>query len=189
MKRKPKSNKGSAKKTAAAKKTTAAKKTALGKKKVSFIPAGYQPVTPYLSIRRAAQAIDFYKKAFGVEEIMRMPGPGAEGKLGHAEISIGGARIMLSDEYPVMGFVGPQTRGGTTVHLHIYVPDVDAMVERAVAEGAKLIRAVQDQFYGDRSGTVEDPFGHVWHFATHKEDLSEAEMKKRAEQAVKPAGG
>ena len=148
------------------------------KPRVSPIPKGYREVTPYLSIRGAAEAIDFYKKAFGAKELMRMPGP--EGKLGHAEIGIGGSRLMLSDEYQAMDFLGPQSRGGTTVHLHVYVKDADAVVERAVAAGAKLLRPVENQFYGDRLGTVEDPFGHVWHLATHVEDVSAAELRKRA---------
>jgi PhnB protein len=147
-------------------------------KKVPPMPAGYQAVTPYLSIRGAAKAIDFYKRAFGAKEVMRMPGP--KGKLGHAEIAIAGHRIMLSDEYPEMDFLGPQSRGGTAVHLHLYLPNVDKVVARAVAAGAKLARPVENQFYGDRIGTVEDPFGHVWHVATHVEDVSKAEMKKRA---------
>ena len=158
-------------------------KKAAAKRKVQPIPAGYHSVTPYLSIGGAADAIEFYKKAFGAKEIMRMPGP--DGKLGHAEISIGGSRIMLSDEYESMAFFGPQTRGGTTVLIHLYVKDVDATVARAVAVGAKVVRPVKDQFYGDRLGTIEDPFGHVWHLATHKEDLSKAEMKKRAEKAAR----
>jgi PhnB protein len=153
------------------------------KKKVKPIPEGYNSVTPYLSIRGAARAIEFYKKALGAKEIMRMPGP--DGKLGHAEIQIGDSRVMLSDEYPPMQFVGPATLGGTSVHIHVYVKDVDAQVKKAVAAGAKLIRPVADQFYGDRLGTIEDPFGHVWHLATHKEDLTKAEMKKRAEKAAK----
>ena len=156
-------------------------------KKVQPIPKGYGAVTPYLSLRGAAQAIEFYKRAFGAKEIMRMPGP--EGKLGHAEIRIGDSRVMLSDEYQPMAFLGPQSRGGTTVHIHLYVRDVDAVVARATAAGAKLVRPVQDQFYGDRTGSLEDPFGHMWHVATHKEDLSMAEMKRRAEQAAKQAGG
>jgi PhnB protein len=151
-------------------------------KKVSFLPAGYQEVTPYLSVRGAARAIDFYRKAFGAAEVMRMPGP--EGKLGHAEIRIGASRVMLSDEYPEMEFTGPETRGGTTVHLHVYVKDVDRTIARAEAAGGKVIRAVEDKFYGDRTGSIEDPFGHVWHFATHKEDLSKAELRKRAEKAA-----
>jgi PhnB protein len=134
--------KSKAKRMAPAKKAAPKKK-----KKVQPIPAGYSAVTPYLSVRGAAQAIEFYKKAFGAKEIMRMPGP--DGKLGHAEISIGGSRIMLSDEYEEMAFFGPQTRGGTTVHIHLYVKDVDATVARATAAGAKVNRPVRDQFYGD----------------------------------------
>jgi PhnB protein len=156
-------------------------------KKVKPIPAGYHALTPYLSVRGAAQAIEFYKKAFGAAEVMRMPGP--DGKLGHAEIRIGDSRVMLSDEYSEMQFLGPATRGGTTVHMHLYVRNVDAITQKAVAAGAKLIRPVEDKFYGDRSGSVEDPFGHVWHIATHKEDLSKAEMRKRAEKAMKEMSG
>jgi len=162
-------------------------KRAAAPKKVQPIPAGYGTVTPYLSVRGAAQAIEFYKKAFGAKEIMRMPGP--DGKLGHAEIRIGDSRVMLSDEYEAMAFLGPQSRGGTTVHIHLYVRDVDATVARATATGAKVARPVQDQFYYDRSGSIEDPFGHMWHVATHKEDLSMAEMKRRAEKMGKQAGG
>jgi PhnB protein len=157
------------------------------RKKVQPIPAGYHAVTPYLSIRGAAKAIDFYKKVFGAKEVMRMPGPG--GLLGHAEIKIGDSRIMLSDEYAAMDFLGPQSRGGSTVHIHLYVKDADAMAERAVAAGAKLVRPVEDKFYGDRTGTVEDPFGHVWHLATHTRDLSMAELRRGAEQMAKQAGG
>lgn len=161
----------------------AAKKLTAPRKKVSPIPAGYHAVTPYLSIRGAAEALEFYKKAFGAKEIMRMPGP--KGDIGHAEIRIGDSRIMLADEYPDIQFLSPASRGGTTVSIHLYVKDVDAMVERAVAAGAKLTRPVADQFYGDRTGSLEDPFGHMWHVATHKEDLSMAELRKRAEQAAK----
>jgi PhnB protein len=153
------------------------------KAKVQPIPKGYHDVTPYLSVRGAAGAIEFYKKAFGAAEVMRMPGP--EGKLGHAEIRIGGSRVMLSDEYPEMDFLGPLARGGSAVHLHVYVKDVDRVIERAVAAGAKLLRAVEDKFYGDRSGSVQDPFGHVWHLATHVEDVPMAELKKRAAEASK----
>ena len=171
----------------AARRKLLAKRAAAPKKKVQRIPAGYGAVTPYLSVRGAAQAIEFYKKAFGAKEIMRMSGP--DGKLGHAEIRIGDSRVMLSDEYEAMAFLGPQSRGGTTVHIHLYVRDVDATVARATAAGAKVVRPVQDQFYGDRTGSIEDPFGHVWHVATHKEDLSMAEMKRRAEKMAKQAGG
>jgi PhnB protein len=165
------------------KKATPAKK----KRKVNPIPAGYHAVTPYLSIRGAARAVEFYKKAFGAAEVMRMPGP--DGKLGHAEIRIGDSRIMLSDEYPEMAFMGPQTRGGSTVHIHLYVKDVDATTARAVAAGAKLIRPIEDKFYGDRTASIEDPFGHIWHLATHKEDLSMAELRRRAGRAAKEMGG
>jgi len=146
--------------------------------KVKPIPDGYHAVTPYLSVIGAAQAIDFYKKAFGAKEVMRMPGP--SGTIGHAEIEIGGSRIMLADEHPEMNFRGPKSFGGTTVHIHLYVPDVDKLVKQAMAVGAKTPRPVADQFYGDRVGSLEDPFGHVWHVATHKEDFSPTELKKRA---------
>jgi PhnB protein len=156
-------------------------------KKVQPIPAGYAVVTPYLAVRGAAQAIEFYKKVFGAKELMRMPGP--EGKLGHAELRIGDSRVMLADEYESMNFLGPQSRGGTSVQIHLYVKDVDATVARAAAAGAKVVRPVADQFYGDRTSTVEDPFGHVWHVATHKEELSMAEVKRRAADMAKNAAG
>ena len=162
-------------------------KKAAAKKRVQPIPAGYHSVTPYLAIHGAAEALAFYKKAFGAKEIMRMPGP--DGKLGHAEIKIGDSRVMLSDEYEAMAFLSPQSRGGTTVHIHLYVKDVDATVARAAGVGAKLARPIQDQFYGDRTGSIEDPFGHLWHIATHKEDLSMAELKRRAEKTVKERSG
>jgi len=151
-------------------------------KKVKRIPAGYHSVTPYLACGDAARAILFYKKAFGAAEVMRMPGPG--GKIGHAEVKIGDSRVMLTDEYREMDFLSPLTRGGTTVHLHLYVSDVDELAERAVKAGAKLVHPVQDKFYGDRMGTLQDPFGHVWHIATHVEDLSMAELRKRGEKAM-----
>lgn len=155
--------------------------------KVKPIQDGYHTVTPYLSVKGAGAALDFYKRAFGATEIMRMPGP--NGTIGHAEIQIGDSRIMLADEFPQMGFVGPQTRGGTSVHLHLYIEDVDGRVAQAVAAGATVKRAVQDQFYGDRTGTIEDPFGHVWHLATHTEDVPEPELRRRAEEAMKQMGG
>jgi PhnB protein len=154
-------------------------------KKVAPIPKGYHEVTPYLSIRGAAEALAFYKKAFGAVELMRMAGP--EGKLGHAEIRIGASHIMLADEHPSMDFLSPQSRGGTTVPIHLYVKNADATAERAVKAGAKVIRPVELQFYGDRLGTVQDPFGHVWYLATHVEDVPMKELKKRAAQ--KAAGG
>jgi PhnB protein len=171
----------------AIRKKAAAKRIVTRKKAVKPIPDGYHAVTPYLSIRGAARALDFYKQAFGAAEIMRMPGP--DGKLGHAEIRIGDSRVMLSDEYADLAFLSPESRGGTTVHIHVYVKDVDAVAARAVAAGGKLLRPVVDQFYGDRTGTIQDPFGHVWHLATHVKDMSMAELRKGAEEAVKRASG
>lgn len=147
------------------------------------IPEGYTSVTPYLVVNDAAKAIEFYKKAFGAREILRVPAPG--GKIGHAEVQLGDSRVMLTDEYREMDFLSPLSRGGTSVHLHVYMPNVDKVIERAVAAGATLIQPVQDKFYGDRTGSVKDPFGHVWHIATHIEDLSMAELKKRGEKAMK----
>ena len=160
-------------------------KKAAAKKRIRPIPAGYHSVTPYLAIKGAAEALEFYKKAFGAKEIMRMPGPG--GSIGHAEIRIGDSRIMLADEYAAMDFLSPKQRGGTTVTIHVYMKNVDAAVARASAAGAKVTRPVQDQFYGDRTGSLEDPFGHVWHIATHKEDVSMAELKRRAANLAKQA--
>ena len=161
------------------------KKAKARKSKVQPIPKGYHDVTPYLAIRGAAAAIDFYKKVFGAKEIMRMPGP--EGRIGHAEISIGGSRVMLADEYEAMQFLSPQARGGSPVHLHVYVKDADAMAAKAQSAGAKIIRPVADQFYGDRLGTIEDPFGHVGHLATHVVDVPPKEMKRRAAQMAAKA--
>jgi PhnB protein len=135
-------------------------------------------VTPYLSVQGAADAIAFYKKAFGTKEIMGMPGPG--GTVGHGEIQIGGSRIMLADEFPEMNFRSPRSVGGTPVNIHLYVVDADRVVKKAVAAGGKSLRPVADQFYGDRSGSREDPFGHVWHVATHIKDIPMKELKKRA---------
>ena len=150
---------------------------------VQPIPDGYHTVTPYLIVRDAAAAIEFYKRAFGATELLRMEGPG--GKIGHAEIRIGDSPVMLAGEFPEMGTVGPQSLGGTPVSLLIYVADVDAAAERAVAAGAKVMRPVKDQFYGDRSGTFADPFGHVWTIATHKEDVTPEEIHRRFEAATK----
>ena len=146
--------------------------------KIRTIPKGYHAITPYLSVKGAAGAIAFYKKAFGAKEIMRMPGP--RGTIGHAEIQIGDSRIMLADEFPEMNFRSPSSVGGTSVNIHLYVQDVDKVAKKAVAAGAKLLRPVVDQFYGDRSGSLEDPFGHVWHVATHIKDIPMKELKKRA---------
>ena len=155
--------------------------------KVNPIPDGYHSVTPYLAVDDAAAALAFYKGAFGATEVMRMPAPG--GKVGHAEIEIGGSRIMLADEHPEMGFRSPKAYGGSPVGLHLYVDDVDAVARQAVAAGATELRPVKDQFYGDRTGSFEDPFGHVWHIATHKEDLAPDELKRRAAQAMQQSGG
>ena len=173
MKRKPSRSKPRAKKAAA--------------KKVQAIPKGYNTVTPYLAVQGAAAAIDFYKKVFGAMELMRMPGPA--GKLGHVEIKVGDSKVMLADESEQMNFLGPKARGGTPVHIHLYVKDVDATVAKAVELGAKMMREVQDMFYGDRTGSIEDPFGHFWHVATHIRDVSMAEMKRAAAEMAKAAGG
>ena len=146
------------------------------------IPEGYHSLTPYLIVNDAAGAIGFYKQAFGATEVMRMPAAG--GRVGHAEVKIGDSRIMLADEFPDMGARGPKAFGGTPVSLHLYVEDVDAVVKRALAAGAKEVRPVKDQFYGDRMGSVTDPFGHVWHISTHKEDVPVDELKRRAEKAM-----
>jgi PhnB protein len=151
------------------------------------IPEGYHSVTPYLIITGAAEAIDYYKKAFGATELFRMPAPG--GKIGHAEIKIGDSPIMLADEHPEMGYKSPRTLGGTPTSIMIYVADVDTVFDQAIAAGGKAQRPVKDQFYGDRSGTLEDPFGHVWHVATHKEDVSADEMERRAKAASAAATG
>jgi len=149
--------------------------------KVKPIPEGYGAVTPYLIVDGAARAIEFYKEAFGAEETFRMEGPG--GRVGHAEIKIGDSHVMLADEHPEMGARGPRSFGGSPISLLLYVEDVDATVSRAVEAGAKLTRPVANQFYGDRTGGLEDPFGHAWYVATHVEDVSEEEMKKRAAAA------
>lgn len=143
------------------------------------IPDGYHTVTPYLIVQGAARALEYYKEAFGASELFRMEGP--DGSIGHAEIKIGDSPVMLADESPEMGFRGPKTLGGAAVSMMIYVDDVDTAFPRAIAAGGKELRPVQDQFYGDRSGTLEDPFGHVWTIGTHTEDVSPEEMKKRSE--------
>ena len=145
--------------------------------KVKAIPEGYHSVTPYLFIRGAATAIDFYKNVLGAKERMRMPGP--DGKIMHAELQIGDSIIMLADENPQIGAKSPETLGGTSSSHHVYVENVDITTQKAVSAGAKLVRPVKDEFYGDRSGTIIDPFGHMWSIATHIEDVSQEEMKKR----------
>ncbi len=147
---------------------------------VNAIPDGYHSITPYLVIKGAADAIDFYKRAFGATEIMRMPSP--DGRIGHAEMSFGNSKIMLADEYPEMGHRSPQSLGGTGVSLMLYLENVDEVFKRAVAAGAKELQPIQNQFYGDRSGTLQDPFGHVWTVATHVEDVPPEEMERRARE-------
>jgi len=146
---------------------------------VKPIPEGYHTATPYLIINGAADAIAFYQKAFGATELFRIPAPG--GKIGHAEIKIGDSPIMLADEYADMGYKGPKALGGSAVSILIYVEEVDTVFNRAVDAGATVKEAVSDKFYGDRIGTLIDPFGHVWHVATHKEDVSPEEMQARVQ--------
>jgi PhnB protein len=147
---------------------------------VKPIPSGYHSVTPYLILDDAAKAIEFYKKALGAVELMRFPAPG--GRIGHAEIKIGDSPVMLADESPEEGHKSLRTIGGSPVSLMIYVEDVDARVAQAVAAGAKITRPVANQFYGDRTGGIEDPFGYHWYIATHVEDVSMDELKRRAKE-------
>lgn len=153
---------------------------------VKPIPEGYHTVTPYLIVDNAAKALDFYHQAFDATELMRFDAPG--GKIGHAEIKIGNSHLMLADESPDMGFKSPQSLGGSSVSVVLYVEDVDTMFPKAIAAGAKELRPVKDQFYGDRSGSLVDPFGHVWTIATHIEDVTNEEMGKRI-AAMGQAGG
>ena len=154
---------------------------------VKAIPEGYRSITPYLFVKDAAKAIEFYKNVFGASERMRMPTP--DGKILHAELQIGDSVIMLTDENPKMGATGPQTLGGTSISIHAYFENVDEVAQKAVEAGAKLIRPVKNQFYGDRTGTLIDPFGHMWSVATHVEDVSPEEMQKRAAAAMSQAAG
>jgi PhnB protein len=147
---------------------------------VKPIPDNYPQVVPYLIVDGAGEAIEFYKSVLGASERMRLEGP--DGKLGHAELEIGDAVIMLADENPGMNIEGPKSVGGTPVTIHVYLEDADGAFERAVQAGAKPLRAVEDQFYGDRSGQFEDPYGHRWNVATHVEDISEEEMSRRASE-------
>lgn len=144
---------------------------------VKPIPEGFHSLTPYLFIKGAASAIDFYKNVFGATEVVRMPGSG--GQVMHAELKIGDSILMLGDENPQMGALAPQSPGATGCGINVYIPDVDAVVQMAVQAGAKLVRPVKDQFYGDRSGTLIDPFGHMWTVATHIENVTPEEMRKR----------
>jgi PhnB protein len=154
---------------------------------VKKIPDGYHTVTPYLIVSGAARAIEFYKAAFGAVETMRMSGAGED--VMHAEIRVGDSPIMLADEFPELGFRGPASHGGTPVSILLYVEDADRTFDQAVSAGAKVMRPLQDQFYGDRSGTLEDPFGHVWTIATHVEDVSPEEMGRRQAELMEQRGG
>jgi PhnB protein len=149
---------------------------------VSAIPDGYHSVTPYLMVRDAVSALGFYREAFGAVELMRFE---ADGRIAHAEVKIGDSHVMLADENPAEGYVGPQTLGGAGASLMLYVEDVDATFARALAAGATQRRAVADQFYGDRVGTLADPFGHVWSIATHREDVSLDEARRRMTELMK----
>ena len=171
---------------AKAKARPAAKKAAA--KKVSPIPPGYTSVTPYLTVNDGAGALTFYQRAFGAREVMRMAAPG--GKIGHAEMRIGNAIVMLSDEFPGMSSCkAPTSLGGTTVSMFLYVPDVDATFKRAVEAGCKVVAPVMDMFWGDRFGKLQDPFGNQWAMATHKEDVSTAEMVQRSQAFMAKMGG
>lgn len=141
------------------------------------VPADQPALTSHLVVRDGARAIAFYTRAFGARELFRLTEPG--GKVGHAELALGGSRFALADEYPDFGALSPASVGGTPVSMHLYVADVDAVVARAVAEGATLLRPVKDEFYGDRVGLLVDPFGHKWHVASRREDVTPAEMQRR----------
>ena len=147
------------------------------------LPQGYSSVTAYLVAENAGAAIDYYTAVFGAKEEMRFASPG--GKIGHAELRIGDTKIMIADEHPDHHAFGPRHYNGSPISLTLYVKDVDATVARAVAKGARLLRAVTDQFYGDRSGTIEDPAGHIWHIMTHVEDVSEQEINRRMKAMMK----
>jgi PhnB protein len=149
---------------------------------VNPIPEGYPRVTPYLIVNDGAAAIDFYTSVLGATERMRMGGP--DGRVGHAELEIGDSVVMLADEHPEMGARGPKTVGGTPVSLHVYVDDADRVFESAIEAGATSLQPMEDKFYGDRSGSFEDPFGHHWNVATHVEDVPPDEMEKRAAEAA-----
>lgn len=155
--------------------------------KVSYIPQGYNSITPYLVVKGAAQAIEYYKKVFGATEVVRMDQP--DGKVGHAELKIGDSRFMLADENPAMGqgHTSASSIGASPVSLYVYLPDVDRVTERAVAGGAKILKPVQDQFYGDRTGFIQDPFGHLWGLATHIEDVAPNELKERMKKMQQAA--
>jgi PhnB protein len=153
---------------------------------VQPIPEGYHSLTPYLAVDDAERAIEFYKDAFGATEQVRMQGP--DGKIGHAELQVGDSKLMLSDPFPQSSVRPPAERGGTTASIFMYVEDVDAAFEQAKKAGATVTSEIEDAFWGDRWGTLSDPFGHVWSIATHKEDLSEQEIAERAKAAMAEMG-
>ena|SRR3990167_1029861 len=148
------------------------------KNTVRAIPEGYHSITPYLIVNNAAKAIEFYKQAFGAIELMRMGKPGE--KIGHAELQIGDSKFMLADEFPEMDARSPEAFGGSPIGMHLYVKDVDTVSKKAIDAGATLIRPLENMFYGDRSCTLKDPYGHQWHVSTHIEDVSEDEIRRRA---------
>jgi|SRR5271165_2573407 len=150
------------------------------------VPDGYHSVTPYLYVRGAAAAIDYYKNIFGAAEILRLPGP--DGRIMHAEIKIGDSIVMLADENPSAGMMSPQTIGGYSAGMLVYIENVDAVISKAIESGAKALRPIKDQFYGDRSGSVLDPFGQMWTIATHVEDVSPEELSKRMAAMGQAAG-
>jgi PhnB protein len=150
--------------------------------RVKPIPSGFHTLTPHLIVKGASQAIEFYKKAFGAEEIVRMPGPDGKSVM-HADLKIGDSHLFLVDEFPEMGCRGPQSVGATAVTIHMYVEDVDEAFGKAVAAGAQVRMPLEDMFWGDRYGKLADPFGHEWSLATHKEDLTPEEIGKRAPAA------
>lgn len=174
----------------AKRKPARAKRPATAKKRVSAIPHGYHTVTPQLTVSGAAEAIDFYKRAFGAKELMRMPSP--DGKVMHAELKIGDSVVFVVDEFPHTGPGpcprSPKSLGGPTGTLHVYVPDVDAAFKRALGAGAQVRMPVMDMFWGDRYGQVTDPFGHIWGLATHKESPTAKQIAKRAEEFFKQSG-
>ena len=154
---------------------------------VKPIPDGYHSLTPYLIVADGARALAFYEQVFGARVRMRHDGPG--GKIGHAELEIGDSLVMLADEYPAMGALAPPTVGGSPVGLHLYIADVDAVTARAIVAGAKLLQPIENKFYGDRLGTIEDPFGHKWYISTHIEDVPPEEIGRRAAALAKGQGG
>jgi PhnB protein len=161
------------------KKVKAASKTAKVKK-IQAIPKGYEKAVPYIIVNDGVAALDFYKKAFGAVELYRFEAPG--GKIGHAEFKIGSSNFMIADEHPAMGAVSPSSLGGSPVGFYIYVKDVDSFFMKALSEGAKELQPLEDKFYGDRTGSLVDPYGHKWTFGTHKADVSKEEMKRKMDE-------